>query len=185
MCTESSVTLLDNCVINIFQICGDLLARWGYDSRDSIEYVYILKPNTGDKSSCLRISIYDGQEVKDKLISFLTELSKSGAMYTDPLTPIVKLARFGDRDMHEDKDTATRNTATDPDFKIGGVNGRYIIDPQLRQYQLWLLNPAPERSYSKYNAWYGPAVRLSVHGMASLIECITQSTEEIRKARQK
>ena len=144
----------------------------------------MLKPNTMEKPTRLRISIYDAQKLKRELTSFLNELVTAGALYADPEAEFTKLPRFGHRTLFESTEAAKKYAAFEPDFKIGGIQGRYFADEAKRQYKVMILSPCGERASAKFNnIWFGPAVPLSVHGMSELIAYISQATTEIAASR--
>ena len=131
----------------------------------------------------MRISIYDAQGLKNKITEFINDLVAEGGHYSEPGKDFVKLTRFGDRDLAEDNDTAKRNAATDPDFQVGNIHGRFVADMEIRQYKMWLMNPVSDRNATRFNNWFGPAILLSVPAMVELVKYIDIANGEIKTAR--
>ena len=122
--------------------------------------------------------------MKKNIKEFISELVAEGAHYSDPESEFIRLKRFAkDRNLAEDNDLAKHNAAVDPDFQEGGVNGRYVVDMEKRQYRLWLQNPAGERAAARYVNWFGPSLMLTIPGMVELVNYIDIATAEIKKAR--
>ena len=142
----------------------------------------MLRQRSKGSDTHLKVSIYDGQGLKDELSKFLAEAIEHGVLYCDPLTPFKKLPRFANRDLFESYATAKRNALLNPDIKLGGVHGYFVAEQATRQYKVWILNPVFD---SAFKDWYGPSVLLGVQGMSNLIQCIEKSTKQITTARSK